>query len=122
MVEKKSDNELVYYSEVAAPWPLSNRDFYSDTKIWMDSSTKQLRISSCSVANKYAIKEHVVRIPFLKAEWVVSMICPSKIHIEYVLVWNPGGSIPAWVANMFSTSGPYKSFAQLKKKMEGMNP
>jgi ribosome-associated toxin RatA of RatAB toxin-antitoxin module len=122
IVEKKSNEELVYYSEVSAPWPLSNRDFYSDTKIWMDSANKHMRISSCNLVNKYEEKNHIVRIPFLKAEWTISMLAPSIMRVEYLLDWNPGGSIPAWIANMFFTAGPYQSFNQLQKKMAGMNP
>ncbi len=122
LVEKKNNNELIYYSEIAAPWPLSNRDFYSDTRIWFDSANNQMRISSCNLMNKYSEKSHLVRIPFLKAEWTISMLSKAMMHVEYILDWNPGGSIPAWIANMFSTSGPYQSFNQLQKKMTTLSP
>ncbi|MBS1948889.1 MAG: hypothetical protein JST47_14090 [Bacteroidetes bacterium] len=122
LVEKKNNDELVYYSEVSAPWPLSNRDFYSDTRIWMDSAKKQMRISSFNLVNRFKEKEHIVRVPFLKAEWTISTLGPSLMRIEYILDWNPGGNIPAWIANMFSTNAPYQSFSQLQRKMADLNP
>ncbi|HVM87513.1 MAG TPA: START domain-containing protein [Puia sp.] len=122
IVERKSEDEIVYYAEVAAPWPLSNRDYYSNTRIWIDSAKKQMHISAGNLANKYKENEHLVRVPFLKAEWTISMLTTSLMQVEYILDWNPGGSIPAWIANMFSTTAPYQSFSQLQKKMAGLNP
>jgi hypothetical protein len=121
LVEKKSDEDLTYYSEMSAPWPLENRDFYSRIKTRLDSLGKKLFVSSCNLAGKYKDKDHLVRVPFLKAEWVATLIGASRIRIEYILDWNPGGSIPAWIANMFVTKGPYKSFSLLQKKMALLN-
>ena len=122
LVEKRSSDEMVYYAEVSVPWPLANRDYYSDTRVWVDSAKKQMRISSCNLINKYGEKEHIVRVPFLKAEWTISMLTASMMHVEYILNWNPGGSVPAWIANMFSTNAPYQSFTQLQKRMAFLNP
>src|SRR6202022_1284879 len=33
LIENRNDTEIVYYSRIGAPWPVSNRDFYSDTHI-----------------------------------------------------------------------------------------
>ena len=122
IIEKRSANEVVYYSEVAAPWPFSNRDFYSNTRIWLDSAGEQMRVSSHCVSENYPQKTNLVRMRLLRAEWKVSMLSPLQLQVEYILVWNPGGSIPAWLANLFSTTGPYQTFTQLRKKMAGLNP
>jgi START domain len=122
LLEKRSDSEIVYYSQISAPWPISSRDFCSDTRIWMDSAKQELHISSQNLNNLLPPKDHLVRMPFLKAEWIVTMPSPALLHVEYTLSWNPGGSIPAWVANMFSTTGPFQSFSQLRKKMGLLNP
>lgn len=121
LIEKKAAGNLIYYCEISAPWPISNRDFYSNIKIWCDSATGQLHISSRNVSGDYPVKNHLVRIPYLKADWSVTKLSPGWLHIEYTLGWDPGGSIPAWVANMFSTAGPFESFSELKKKMALMN-
>jgi len=117
LIERKSATEMVYYSRISAPWPVSNRDFYSDTRIWVDSGKQQMRVSSCNIDNFPLSKDHTVRIPFLKAEWTITSPSPARLHVEYTLSWNPGGSIPAFVANAFSTTGPFQSFSRLKRKM-----
>jgi START domain-containing protein len=120
LIERRSDSEMVYYSQVSAPWPLSNRDFFSDTRITFDSCNRHMRISSRNIDNQSPSKDHVVRIPYMRAEWYISIISPTVMHVEYTLAWNPGGSIPGWVANMFATTGPFQSFSQLKKLLAGM--
>jgi hypothetical protein len=49
-----------------------------------------------------------------KANWVVTPIGDNKLAIEYVAMADPGGSIPAWITNSFSTKGPFETFRKLK--------
>jgi len=121
-VKRLSPQEMIYYSEVSVPWPLSNRDFYGDTRIWIDSVKNQLLVSSRNVDNVYPPNEGLVRIPYLRAEWVVSEPSPGQLHVDYTLSWNPGRGVPAWMANLFSINGPFQSFSQLKRKMALLNP
>jgi hypothetical protein len=116
LVERKSETEMVYYSRISAPWPVSNRDFYSDTRIWIDSANHQMRLSSRNLT-QFPSNDHIVRIPFLRSEWTITAPSPGILHVEYLLSWNPGGDIPAFLANAFSTTGPLQSFTQLKRKM-----
>jgi hypothetical protein len=121
LVERKSETEIIYYSRISAPWPVSNRDFYSDTRIWVDSANHQMRLSSRNI-DKFPLTGHIVRIPFLKSEWVITAPSPGALHVEYTLSWNPGGDIPAFLANAFCTTGPLQSFTQLKRKMAPAAP
>jgi hypothetical protein len=116
IVERKSETEMIYYSRIAAPWPVSNRDFYSDTRIWMDSGTHQMRLSSRNI-DKFPVTGHIVRIPFMQSEWFITAPTPGALHVEYTLSWDPGGDIPVFLANAFCTTGPLQSFTQLKRKM-----
>ena len=121
LIQRKSATEIVYYSQVSAPWPVSNRDFYSDTRIWIDSATHQMRLSSRNIDSFPHSKSHFVRMPFLRAEWIITATTTASLHVDYTLSWDPGGSIPAFIANSFSTSGPLQSFSELKRKMALMN-
>lgn len=121
LIERKSSTEIVYYSQISVPWPASNRDFYSDTRIWVDSATHQMHLSSRNIDSFPHSKAHFVRIPFLRSEWLITASSTTTLHIDYTLSWDPGGNIPAFIANTFSTSGPLQSFTQLKRKMALMN-
>jgi hypothetical protein len=121
LVERKSVTEIVYYARISAPWPVSNRDFYSDTRIWIDSAHHQMRLSSHSI-DQFPSTEHIVRISFLRSEWIITAPSPGTLHVEYTLSWDPGGDIPAFLANAFSPTGPLQSFSQLKRKMALTTP
>ena len=121
IVERKSETEMIYYSRISAPWPVSKRDFYSDTRIWVDSANHQMRLSSRSI-DQFPPTEHVVRISFLRSEWIITAPSPGTLHVEYTLSWDPGGDIPAFLANAFSPTGPLQSFSQLKRKMALTTP
>jgi hypothetical protein len=121
LVERKSETEMIYYSRIGAPWPVSKRDFYSDTRIWVDSANHQMRLSSRSVDN-FPSADNIVRIGFLRSEWVITAPSPGALHVEYTLSWDPGGDIPAFLANAFCTTGPLQSFTQLKRKMAPAAP
>lgn len=121
LIQRKSATEIIYYSQVSAPWPISNRDFYSDTRIWVDSAAHQMRLSSRNIDSFPHSKDHFIRMPFLKAEWIITAPSPNNLHVEYTLSWNPGGDVPAFMANSFSTSGPLQSFTELKRKMSRIN-
>jgi hypothetical protein len=121
LVQRKSETEIIYYSRISAPWPVSNRDFYSDTRIWIDSANHQMRLSSRSI-DQFPPTEHIVRIAFLRSEWIITAPSTGTLHVEYTLSWDPGGDIPAFLANAFSPTGPLQSFSQLKRKMALMAP
>lgn len=121
VIKKISNSEVIYYSEFDVPWPVSNRDLYADFKITIDSVSKSLKVSSVSVKDYEPEKKNLVRIPMSKGIWNVTTISDKLIHLEYILVVNPGGSVPAWILNMFAAKGPMETFENLKQKMLLLN-
>jgi hypothetical protein len=121
LVKKISDNELIYYSEIQTPWPVSNRDFYAHCKVILDSTSRSLKVISVGVKDYLPEKKDLVRIPSSKGTWNISAISDKTLHLEYVLEVNPGGSVPAWVLNLFGTKGPMETFINLKQKMKSLN-
>jgi len=121
LIKRIGNNELIYYSEISAPWPVSNRDFYADVSISCDSSKHSWCMVSTGLKDFLPEKKGLVRIPRSKAVWNISQRSDRVIHLQYVLQVDPGGCLPAWIANMFATKGPMQTFASLRKKMEAFN-
>jgi hypothetical protein len=120
-VRKIGSNELIYYSEISAPWPLANRDFYADVVLSYDSARHATSLVSRGLKDYQPQKKGLVRIPRSMAVWNITQKSDRVVHIQYVLQIDPGGCLPAWIANMFATKGPMESFGNLKKKMESLN-
>ena len=115
VLKKNSPNDFIYYSETHLPWPLSNRDIVIHFRIRTDSIPKSLTITG---TNENGIIPEIlskVRVPHYQATWHVTMPSANSIHIVYILTLDPGGSIPAWLTNMFADKGPYETFTNLGK-------
>jgi hypothetical protein len=121
MMKRISANEVIYYSEIGTPWPAANRDFYADVKATLDQVTQTLVVSSTGMKNYQPEKKDLVRVPMSKGLWNITTQSDKRMHLEYILQLDPGGSLPGWILNTFATKAPMETFSNLKKKMEEMN-
>jgi len=105
--------DFTYYSETHMPWPLSNRDVVIHVRIKTDSLPHFLSIAGTCEPTLIPDKSGKVRVTHYKASWKVKMPTAETIQISYQLEVDPGGSIPAWIANTFAEKGPYGTFSNL---------
>jgi hypothetical protein len=117
LLKKINEQEVMYYTEIAAPWPVSNRDMVVDLKFSQDSRTKVLTITSQTVPRWVPEKDHIVRVPMSQGSWTVVPLSSSVLKVEYFVLIDPGGSVPAWMINMVAAQAPYDSFKMLKDKI-----
>jgi hypothetical protein len=117
-IKQVSNNEVLYYTETALPWPVSNRDAVIRMKITYDPSQHLAQVLSRNEANILPPKNDLVRIPYYKATWDVRPVDANKIFITYLLELDPGGSLPSAVVNMFVTTGPFETFSKLAQLLK----
>jgi len=118
LLKQISPSELIYYSEVSLPWPLSNRDFVAHLNAKQDPLTKVVTIDGPVEPDYIAEKKGVVRVEKSFGKWVITPKGANLVHLDYMLETNPGGSIPAWLVNMFVTKGPFETFKKLKVQLD----
>jgi hypothetical protein len=116
LIERLNNEEIIYHSEISAPFPFSNRDFYSRLKIHEEADSKTITITATGLPNYKPAEDGIVRVPFLHSCWEVTSVDPLTLHIVYTTNIDAGGNIPAWLVNLFSTNGPIESFAKLKER------
>ena len=109
-------NEFAFYAEVSAPWPCANRDYIAHIKI-AQPSAKLLTIDSYGDPALVPEKKGIVRVKRSVAHWEITAQGNGLLHIVYTVSFDPGGSIPAWLTNMFVTKGPLETFEQLKSRV-----
>jgi hypothetical protein len=120
VLDKKSDNEQIYYTEVNAPWPVSNRDMILRQRLEMNNTTKELTVTLESIAEYLPTVENVVRVPASYSKLTITPIGESKLKVEYFIDVDPGGQIPAWVVNLVSTQAPYETFKNLMARIKSL--
>ena len=113
IVKQVNPYEFYYYTEATLPWPMSNRDAVVHLKMDRDSLNRFLKIMSVSVPDYISEKSGIVRVTKSTISWNVTMPTTNRINIIYIFEAEPGGSIPAWVANAFVDKGPYETFKKL---------
>jgi len=117
LIKQVSPSELYYYSEVNLPWPAANRDFVAHLTVSQNPVTKVIEIDGPAVPGFVPVKKGVVRIDHSNGKWLITP-CGDHIKVEYALHVEPGGTIPAWMVNMFATDGPMQIFKKLKFELQ----
>jgi hypothetical protein len=122
LIKKVPPDKYIYYSNFSAPWPVADRDLYSIMETKIDSTIHSLKVLSNGKSDYLPENSGLVRIPYSKSVWEITTLTPKVIHLIFVLEIDPGGSVPAWILNLFSTKGPLVTFENLKHKMALLNP
>ena len=119
ILKRNSSKDFYYYTETSMPWPMSNRDAVVHLMMNRDSLNRFLKITATGVPNFIAEKSGKVRVPRSSVSWYVTMPSSTSISIVYTFEADPGGSMPAWLVNMFADKGPYESFKKLSTLLKG---
>ena len=117
ILKKISDQEIIYYTEVAAPILTDNRDFVIHLTVNQNPGTREMIIDLVSLPDYIPPKEDVIRVPYSKARWTVKSLSPKKLAVDYYIEIDLGGSVPAWLVNMVAHEAPYETFKDLREKI-----
>lgn len=107
----------LYYSEISMPWPLANREVVVNLSISQQPATKVLTVKAIAISGELQSKKDKVRVVRSNVTWTITPLAANRLKIEYIADADPGGSIPAWITNMFLTKGPYETFKQLRQEV-----
>jgi hypothetical protein len=81
-----------------------------------------MQVVSSSTSYDAPVPKDLVKVPYSKGSWSVTQLSKKTIHVDYILELDPGGSLPAWVVNLFASKGPLETFENIKAKMKVLNP
>jgi len=115
---KQSEDHFNYYLVMDMPFPAKDRDVVINYKRIQDPSTKVVTTKSKAINGILKEKSKLARITDFTSTYTLSPISNNKVQVEYFLQANPGGNLPAWMVNLFTTKGPYESMLSLVKLAE----
>lgn len=116
LLKRVSDNEIIYYSEMNVPWPAENRDLVAHLHA-EQKGPGVVAIESHGEPVYVPEKDGIVRVKSSKAHWTLTAVGDDKVKIDYVVSFDPSGSVPAWLTNMFVTKGPAETFEKLQSRI-----
>jgi len=117
ILEKKGNDTIIYYSKFKTPWPASDRDFVNKVHVKYQEDD-QVTITSTPSSYNVEKEDGVVRVVNYKDEWNISEINDSTVSMELEGFYDPGGSIPKWIVNLFIVDGPYQSVLKIKENAD----
>ncbi len=114
-VEKESDQTFIYHSVSDMPWPIEDRDAVIKYQVRQDPASKNVYISSQLVENHPFKKEKTVRAAAYDSQWVLTPTENGTVSVALRVIADPGGALPAWMANLFIDKGPIETFLSLRR-------
>jgi len=116
LFERPNDTIQIYYAVAKAPWPYKDRDgIYKNTFNWSKES-RLLTVEIELLEDDRARNDNFVRLDGY-GFWKVKEISSDQLKIDFQMQVDPGGSIKAWMANMFVTDSPYHTMKGIRKAM-----
>lgn len=114
-VKQISETVSLHYQTVVAPWPVDDRDFIVHVVIQQDPVTGIVTQKGNAVIDSKPEVKGRVRIKTFKANWKITPLKDGFVQIEYQLMVDPGGSVPAWLVNLAVVDGPFDTALAMKE-------
>jgi hypothetical protein len=103
------------YTVTDAPWPVSDRDLVAYSEITQDAKTGAVIIRISARPDYLPANKKRVRVPRMKGSWTFVPAGQGTIKVVYRMHSDPGGSLPAGLANMAVVDLPFRTLTELRK-------
>ncbi|TAL38859.1 MAG: hypothetical protein EPN93_03775 [Spirochaetes bacterium] len=119
IVSQENEQNLVQYYVIKTPWPLNYRDVIFITKTKVDWQAGYVDVTSIATAEPLVpVRDGCLRITNSEQHWIFQRIAPDRTMVVFTNTTNPGGAIPAFVANAFSKDMPFHTLRNMRAAAE----
>jgi hypothetical protein len=115
LLNQADSNYYVFILE-DADWPMQNR--YQVSKLNVKQSVTKSLVRFKAVPNFIEKRTDAIQIKQHEGYWELENRAEHQCTLEYVLVQNPGGHVPPWLANFYAVEHPFQSVSKLKALAE----
>jgi hypothetical protein len=113
-VLRRTGTERFVYIETQAPWPVSNRDGVYHFTFERAETAATVRVEA--LPDFTPRREGRVRIPRSDGHWRIEPRARGA-HVAYEIHADPGGYVPAWLANLTVVRMPLKTLKCLREQL-----
>jgi hypothetical protein len=111
---RTEENEQYYYIETSLPLPFENRDMVYHFQ-YIEINSEQERVNVTGIPDYIQPRKGIVRMFKTNGYWLLTSIDTNKTAVIYQMHVEPGGLIPAWLANPFIKNVPFSTFKELRE-------
>ena len=110
-----SDLQRHIWVTTRLPWPVSDRDAAIEVILEQDAEDYTVTIPFVARQDLLQEKEGYVRMPQLEGFLEFKPLEPGLVHLTFQVILDPGGYIPAWLANLILRDIPYFSLKRFRR-------
>ncbi len=103
------------YVTTRLPWPVSNRDAPLRITFRQDPDDYSFHVNYVDDQEALEEQDGFVRMPQMQGNLTVTPLEPGRVEAVFMVVVDPGGYIPAWLANMILREIPYFSLQRYSR-------
>lgn len=117
VLKNHSESSYTFYLQLDAPWPVENRDGAFKYNLSYDKVTKTGAIKVTNSTLK-PVQSDFTRVTLNSGDWTLKYVSSTKTKVTYQAHSNPGGSLPAWLANSSVIDFPFGTLTNLKVRVK----
>ena len=112
LIKQVSNNEFLFKQVIEVPFPFKNRETVQRCRIDLrKDGTARIDLDDENTAAP--ADDEYVRMPMAVGYWNLTHK-NGGTWVEYSFLTDPGGNIPAWLANEFIVDSPFKTIKNLR--------
>lgn len=107
------------YSQIKTAWPVSDRDLSILSRAEQDKDGT-ITVNITALPQNVPPAEGHIRITKLDGFWKFIPVDAQTTKVIYQVAAEPGGSVPAWLANQFVVDGPFETLKAFRLHAEAI--
>lgn len=115
ILEQKGKYYDIHYFKIKAPWPVKNRDAIYESVSTVADNGNYARVNLEPLGNYLPEKKDIVRMHKGRGFWELEATDTNTVKVLYQFHGDPGGKVPAWLANSSVTASPFHTLMNMKK-------
>ena len=117
ILKQEGKHNFIHYSQTKGPLTIKDRDCIMEQKTVIDKEGKHAIINLKPLPGYIPENKDLVRVRDGGGFWEIEEN-KSNVKVIYQFHGEPGGDIPAWLANSFVETQPYQTLLNLRNRLK----
>ena len=118
ILKKVGDYYDIHYIQTKGPLTLKDRDSVFEQKTVIEKDHKSANVTLIPLPDYMPEVKDIVRVRNGSGFWQLEEDESKNVKVIYQFHGEPGGDIPAWLANSFVVSHPFKTIENLRNRLK----
>lgn len=114
-VDRRGPLQRDLYVTTRLPWPVNDRDAPLRLNMYQDEETYSLHVDYEYDDDFVPVSADYVRMPEMRGNIIFEPLEQPNVQMTFEVVVDPGGYIPAWLANMILRDIPFFSMRRFRR-------